>query len=447
LLEERFKLAVHKDTKPVPTWVLSVGKKVQLKEADGSGDPGCKPQSGPAPVEGGIRLMTAGPNGATTTLNLGPGGLVQYACRNMTMASFTTALHTMVGANVGSNAILDQTELKGIWNFDLKYSLAIIGPMMGDSGSRISIYDAIEKQLGLKLEEKPVPAAVIVVDKVERVPGANPPGAAEALAAPPPPTEFEVASIKPAGAPNGPMMINFQMKPGGRLTVQSTPMRFVIQRAFNTFNNDEIAGLPDWADSERFEINAKAPSPDPNAPPLDQEAMAPMLRALLVDRFKLKYHTEERSLPAYSLVAGKPKMKKADPESRTYCRNSNAPAGAPPGSRVLTCQNVTMAQFAERLQNMGPGLNWPVLDATGIQGSWDFTLTFSQRPMMAMRMGPGGPAGGPPGEGPAAASDPMGGGYTIFEAVEKQLGLKLESQKRPLPVIVIDHIEQKPTEN
>jgi uncharacterized protein (TIGR03435 family) len=130
----------------------------------------------------------------------------------------------------------------------------------------------------------------------------------------------------------------------------------------------------------------------------------------------------------------------------------NAPAGSPPGSRTMTCQNISMALFAERLQNMSPDLNWPVPDGTGIEGGFDFSLTYSMRPMMAgmpMGMPAGGGVGGRAGDMAGAlpsASDPSGG-YTIFEALEKQLGLKLEKQKRTMPVIVVDHIEQKPTEN
>jgi uncharacterized protein (TIGR03435 family) len=113
-----------------------------------------------------------------------------------------------------------------------------------------------------------------------------------------------------------------------------------------------------------------------------------------------------------------------------------------------------MAQFAERLQGAAPELNWPVLDATSIEGAWDFTLVYSMRfpAMMAMAGRGGGPVGGGGGEpglpaaGPASASDPTEG-YTVFEAVEKQLGLRLEKQKRSMPVIVIDHFEQKPTDN
>jgi uncharacterized protein (TIGR03435 family) len=103
-----------------------------------------------------------------------------------------------------------------------------------------------------------------------------------------------------------------------------------------------------------------------------------------------------------------------------------------------------MAQFTDHLQYMSPELSWPVADATGIEGTWDFTLTFSMNfgmPMMTRGGGDAGAAGGP-----SAVPDPSGG-LTIFEAVEKQLGLKLEKQKRTVPVIVIDHLEQKPTEN
>jgi uncharacterized protein (TIGR03435 family) len=168
-----------------------------------------------------------------------------------------------------------------------------------------------------------------------------------------------------------------------------------------------------------------------------------MLRALLVDRFKMTYHTEERPMTAYSLVAAKPKMQKADPASRTSCQTPRAPAGAPPGTRVLSCQNITMAQFADELHYMSQELSLPVLDSTGIEGGWDFTLTFQ---MARMSFGSLGAAAGQAGGDAPTASDPTGG-YTIFDAVQKQLGLKLEAQKRPMPVTVIDHIEQKPTEN
>src|SRR5581483_10521475 len=108
-------------------------------------------------------------------------------------------------------------------------------------------------------------------------------------------------------------------------------------------------------------------------------------------------------------------------------------------SRLVYCQNMTMAQFAKLIPTIVSGTyrNTTVQDATGLEGSWDFTLNFSPA-------SPAGMGGGRGGEGSAA--EPTGG-LPFTEALSRQLGLKLEQQKRPGPVLVIDHIEQKPTEN
>jgi uncharacterized protein (TIGR03435 family) len=345
-----------------------------------------------------------------------------------------------VGNSLGTNPAIDDTGLQGAWNFDLRFSLRLAGFGPGSAGQQISIFEAVEKQLGLKLEERPVPTPVLIVDKVERKPSENPPGVAEALPPMVAPTEFEVADIKPTdpsfrGA-------NSRNQPGGRFSAQGMSLRTLLMRAFNLRTQDSLIGLPAFADSERFDITAKAPSDGPAPPSLDPDTLSVMFRSLLAERFKFKYHEEQRQLAAYTLVASKPKMKKADPQSRIFCRQEPAPPGGPGGS-MLTCQNITMALFAERLQFMTPDLSWPVLDSTGIEGGWDFNLIYSPFVPTA-----GGGRGDPNALGGAAAAiaEPSGM-LTIFEAVERQLGLKLESQKRALPVIVIDHIESKPTDN
>jgi uncharacterized protein (TIGR03435 family) len=442
LLEDRFGLKVHKDTKPLPTYALVVGKKPLLKETDGKGETGCKLQSGPAGPPGEGRFLI-GINGAT--IMLGPGATLQYQCRNMTMAAFAEGLGGMMGANVGPNKVLDQTGLEGRWNFDVRWSLQFMGPMMGNSGDRVTVFDAVEKQLGLKLEQRQIPTPVIVVDGVNETPSANPPGVAEALPEIPVPTEFEVADVKPSGPGR---MGGFRLQPGGRVTATGVPMRLILMRAFNTImlGGSDVVGILGWADTERFEITAKAPAADPAAPAPDVFSIAPMLRSLLSERFGLKYHTEEKPSTAYSLVAARPRLKKADPASRTWCKQIPASPGTPPGTQVLSCQNATLTEFAERLQGFSPELNSPVMDATGVEGRWDLTLSFMQN-FGGMMGGPGrGGDGGLPGGDLAAASDPTGG-ITIFQAIEKQLGLKLEMQKRSLPVIVIDRLEQKPTDN
>jgi uncharacterized protein (TIGR03435 family) len=447
LLGERFQLAVHKEDRPMPVYVLATGKKPQMKQAEGSEEPGCKPETGGPQVEGGMRL-NFNMNGVSSVLNLGPGMTIQFHCRNMTMAAFAGGLRGMMFSTLNS-PVQDETGLKGKYNFDLRWSAPIFGPM-NQGGDRITMAEAIEKQLGLKLEERQVPTSVVVVDKVNQTPAPSDPGVAAKLAPPPPPTEFEVATVKQAD-PNS-RTRNFGTRPGGRLSVQAMTLRFLVQRAFNINSPDGIVGLPPWADTELYDINAKAPETDANAPPPDPVTLAPMVRALLMERLGMKYHTEERPMQAYSLVPGKPKMKRADPNSRTSCKFPPPSPSTPQGSRQLICQNVTMAQFGERLQNQARELTWPVLDATGLEGGWDFTLTWSTAAGMAVPVRIGGDGSPPPGApmagggAPMPASDPSGG-ITIFAAIEKQLGLKLEMQKRNVPVIVVDHIEQKPTEN
>ena len=99
----------------------------------------------------------------------------------------------------------------------------------------------------------------------------------------------------------------------------------------------------------------------------------------------------------------------------------------------MTCLNMTMAQLAERLQGYAPNyLDHPVVDLTGLNGAWDFTVSWTPRPAFESAGKPG------------AAPD---GSITIFEGFDKQLSLKLEPSKQPMAVIVIDNAEQRPIEN
>ena len=145
-------------------------------------------------------------------------------------------------------------------------------------------------------------------------------------------------------------------------------------------------------------------------------------------------------------MAVKPKLKKADPSNRSRCKEAGVVANDPRDenprlARLVTCQNVTMAQFAKQLQGLAADyFSHHVADATGIEGAWDFTLSFSRSHQLA-----GGDAGQLTG-GARTASDPSGG-ISLFDAVNKQLGLKLEMRKRMLPVLVVDHMEDKPTDN
>jgi uncharacterized protein (TIGR03435 family) len=162
---------------------------------------------------------------------------------------------------------------------------------------------------------------------------------------------------------------------------------------------------------------------------------------------------EERPISAYTLLAVKPKLTKADPSSRTRCKEGPGPDGKDPRianpvlNRLLTCENMTTAQISEELQRRAGGYIYgPVLDSTGLKGSWDFTLSFSSADLTGAGAGKSPPPAGAAASSTDAASDPNGA-VSLFDAVSRQLGLKLEKQRRPLPVLVIDHIEEKPTEN
>jgi uncharacterized protein (TIGR03435 family) len=453
LLKDRFKLMVREEMKPMPTYALIMGKKSQLKEADGSGDSGCKAQStaveGPGqPGEGTIRIAFSTGGGPPLQLSLA-NGLIEYRCRNMTMAAFVETMRGFLGANLGVNPVIEQTGLSGIWNFDLRYSLGLVGLPGVAQGETISISAAIDKQLGLKLEERQVPTAVVVVDSVNQKPSENPKGTAEALPPITAPTEFEVASVKPSSPDSRGGGFNFQTQAGGRFNSAGTPLQFLITRAFNNMTNDQLIGIPGWANTARFDVVAKALTDGPQAF-IDANALAPMILALLKERFKLAYHTEERELPAYTLMAAKPKMRKADPSTRTWCKAPTQVPGAPPapsGQNALICQNVTMTQFVELLRGRAPDLQSPISDSTGLEGSWDFTLTFNPRLAIAAAVALARPPEAGPGGNPSpTAAEPIAG-LSIYEALEKQLGLKLEKTKRSMPVIVIDHLEQTPTDD
>jgi uncharacterized protein (TIGR03435 family) len=217
-----------------------------------------------------------------------------------------------------------------------------------------------------------------------------------------------------------------------------------------------LIGAPKWLDQDRFDVIAKAPAgvaigeltQSRTAVPVNIEALQPMIRSLLTERFKMQVHMEDRPIAAYTLVAAKPKLKKADPAARTKWqegantdtkdKNANSALG-----RLVTCQNVSMAQFAYLLPGIAPGyLHTEVVDATGLEGGYDFTFSFSPAGLFQLNAGKSEESS----DAVPEAALPSGA-LSLFDALNKQLGLKLEMQKRPTPVLVIDHIEQKPTDN
>jgi uncharacterized protein (TIGR03435 family) len=411
LLADRFKLVLHKDTKTFQSFALMPGKgKTKMKEASGPGN-GCQgvPQT-PAPGEIPYSVV---------------------ACHGITMAAFAPLLRQMAPA-YATNPVMDKTGLEGYWDLEIKWTGR--GQLVNAGSAGITLFDAIDKQLGLKLEPQQLPTPVLVVDSVNQKPTDNLPGVTTSLP-PPPPAEFEVADIRPSlpGATQG----GKGLQPGGLLDLRGFPLKMLIQIAWNINSDDLIAG-PKFMETASFDIIAKASSTTSgtgNNMQVDEDALRLMFRALLEDRFKMKTHMEDRPVSTYVLTAVKPKLQKADPSNRTECKEGPGADGKDPRIanpvlvRLISCQNMTMAQFAQELPKRAGGyVQTAILDATGLTGAWDFSVNFS--PIGAIR------AGGDP-----------NGALSLSDAISKQLGLKLEMQKRPTPVLVIDHVEEKPTDN
>jgi uncharacterized protein (TIGR03435 family) len=221
---------------------------------------------------------------------------------------------------------------------------------------------------------------------------------------------FEVASIK-RNVSLSPQSSQRNL-PGGRINFSNQRVRQVIRAAFGA-SDIEVLGGPDWIDDDHWDIVAAPAAVDPNAP------WREMLKTLLIDRFKLRAHVEQRERPIFALV-----FARADKQlgvnihpTQTPCKiegdcgstdvNSNGVAsGTIHGTaRTMTQVGRSLSGYAERR----------VLDRTGLDGRYDFELKW-------------------------------GDDVSIFTAIQEQLGLKLEAQRAPVDVVVVDSVE-RPTED
>jgi uncharacterized protein (TIGR03435 family) len=267
--------------------------------------------------------------------------------------------------------------------------------------------------------------------------------------------EFDVAEVKLSQPDAQPRI---RLMPGGRIDADGVTMRILMSVAWDINLDEMVANAPKWFDDTKFTIIAKtstAVSGTGTNMSVDIDDLKAMVRALITERFKLKTHFEDRPVTAYTLIADKPKLTKADPANRTGWKEGPAPDSKDQRTailgRMITAKNMTMAQFAEDLQRMANGyIRVPVEDKTGLDGAYDFTLVFTPIGILNAGRGrggdPGGAAGGAGGAGLPQAADPSGA-LSLFDAVNRQLGLKLDMRKRPMPVLVIDHIEEKPVDN
>jgi uncharacterized protein (TIGR03435 family) len=253
------------------------------------------------------------------------------------------------------------------------------------------------------------------------------PLSAQVLHANGPLPSFEVATIKPLEGAPPPM-------PGGPPPMPSDEVRLLantrilISLAYNVqgFAKSEIVGGPAWLDDQIYEVHAKINGPLSAAmkqmPDRDQSQQIELMeQSLLAERFKLKAHFETRKLPEFSLVAAKggPRLTPADP---SLPRNGSTRVSEGQ-NQELKSTGSTVQDLVQMLQSESETGERPIIDKTGLSGSYDFTLKWTR-------------------DQTPDASESQADNPSLFTALEEQLGLKLVPTKGPVEVVVIDRIER-----
>jgi uncharacterized protein (TIGR03435 family) len=419
VLTDRFHLTYHTEDRSLPGYIVTVAKEgaklAEAKDPTAAGD------------------YQVAEDKATP-------GLYVVTFTSETMEKFLKLFGVL------PHPAVDHTGLKKAYDFTLKLAFG----QLKTQDDYVRVYtEALKQQLGLVATPGDVPQPAIVIDKVDRTPTANAPDVAT-LIPPPRDLEFDVATVKPA-ADTEPQQ---QIRPlGSQITFSSWTMRALMVEAWQLPTGAVIANRPDWFDVTKYTILVKLP-PDIDARNVfrDRDLIDRMLQKLLAARFQIKYHWgEQTQQDAYVLLPGTPKMKKADPNSRTSCG-----FGPPEGEKAVTstpdspfdqevhCQNVTMDQFADIAQSVaGYEIKNRVPNKTGLAGSYDFTLFYTTTRKLRTQIAAATDAAKQAGD---TTVEPVAG-VSLEDAIRKQLGLRLEKQPLTLPALVLDHIEKTPTEN
>jgi uncharacterized protein (TIGR03435 family) len=233
--------------------------------------------------------------------------------------------------------------------------------------------------------------------------------------------EFEVASVKPNTSGERGSHMNSD---GGRIRITNASMRGLITTAYGV-REYQVEG-PDWLDNERYDVNAKFSEELPKDPEKYNAVLQSMMQKLLAERFKLAAHRDKKTTEVYGLVVGKSGIK-FKPSEETDSHTSRSTGVHYEGSAI---------EIARLGDFLGRRLDLPVVDMTGLKGYYNIKMDWVPDPKQ--------PAGE---KGNAPLLPESQAGPTLRDAVTEQLGLKLESRKAPIEILVIDHVERVPTEN
>jgi len=248
------------------------------------------------------------------------------------------------------------------------------------------------------------------------------------------PLAFEVASVKPhAFAPRqfafGTAFRESEIRiSGNRVTTQGLLMGLVL--AAYKLRTFQVSGSPEWRDEtgrhQVYDIEARAPGE--GVPAMDE--VRQMLQTLLAERFQLKFHRETKELPAYDLVVGN-----GPPKLRPSAPDAESKTDILPSPGMLSRAKYTNVSIAELVVRIGPGFDRPLIDKTGLQGGYDFTLEYMPSLPGTVNM---------TAEDAAALAEqyPGGEGLPLPAALQRQLGLKVVGAKALVEILVIDHVER-----
>jgi len=287
-------------------------------------------------------------------------------------------------------------------------------------------------------------AAAMMASPAPRAQSFNAPAGTVPAPDPNVPLAFEAASVKPSDSKLPGMGIRRQ--PGGRFNTINTPVKLLITFAYQ-IQDYQLVGAPAWLNNDRFDIVAKFPG-DPPAivPGSGADHMMLAMRTLLADRFKLVVRRETRQLDTYALTLVKPgqpgpAMKPANDEDCSPAAFAARRGGPPPapGTPFPVCGiqqgpgrirfgGYPLSLFASGISNR---LGRATVDHTGLTGNWKFEVTY------AAEVPP--PGALPPGVDPPAVD---ANAPDLFTAIREQLGIKIESTKGPVDVLVIDSVSQ-----
>jgi bla regulator protein BlaR1 len=428
VLADRLKLALHRETRDLPVYALVLA----------SGGPKLH-ESKPGDTY---------PNGFKSPDGIArPGGIHFERGNKLIAQGVPIAALVRQSEMLLNRTLVDETGLSGVYDFTLQ--IPALPPIEASRRMRI-LSTALEQELGLRLEPRTVPMEVLVIDHVER------PVASQTQNTAPTAPAFQIVSVKANNSGNEFANMNVSLLPGdaspstgGRLSGTNVSLISYIYFAYKLTGGQLqllLPKLPSWVISEKFDVQVHATGNPTN----DQLRL--VVQSVLADRFHLAAHYESLQLPVYALLLAKPG--ETGPQLRPHADDpvcSTAPAisesgphhaemtagGFPadcgriealPSSRLREgARKISMSLLASYLPQAG-NLDRPVLDQTGLTGTYDFIFEHSPQRVDSVN---------PHGEKPAPG---------FLQDLHDQLGLRLEPQTGPVEVFVLDHVE-RPSEN